>query len=168
MMVTKGIRCINCDYGTCANGVCTGGAFFRVDQPYTGAAWLFNWCVGCLLFVLRCKQLCTALVHARMLRHPAVDRPIGRLQQCVNAINSRVWLSVTSGCTCAPGCVLHRLDQDGSVVRQVAPSKPAGPYLITSYPDWWQLDAVNSWKEPKFGESRCVEGSLCGVCAAGS
>lgn len=43
MMVTKGINCINCDYGNCANGVCTGGAFFRVDQPYTGSAWLFNW-----------------------------------------------------------------------------------------------------------------------------
>lgn len=45
MMVTKGIRCINCDYGTCANGKCTGGAFFRVDQTYRGASWLFNWCV---------------------------------------------------------------------------------------------------------------------------
>jgi len=43
MMVTKGIRCINCDYGTCANGKCTGGAFFRVDQTYRSSSWLFNW-----------------------------------------------------------------------------------------------------------------------------
>lgn len=43
MMVTKGIRCINCDYGTCSGGNCTGGAFFRVDQTYRGAQWLFNW-----------------------------------------------------------------------------------------------------------------------------
>lgn len=45
MMVTRGIKCINCDYGTCANGVCTKGAFFVVDQKYTGSAWLFNWWV---------------------------------------------------------------------------------------------------------------------------
>ena len=25
-------------------------------------------------------------------------------------------------------------DQDGSVVRQIAPTKPAGSYLIASYP----------------------------------
>ena len=86
MMVTKGIRCINCDYGTCSGSTCTGGAFFRVDQTYRGASWLFNW-----------------------------------------------------------------LDQDGSVVRQVAPSKPAGPYLITAAPDWWKLDDANSWQEPRFG-----------------
>jgi hypothetical protein len=45
MMVTKGITCKNCDYGTCSNGTCTGGAFFRVDQTYRGAHWFFNWCV---------------------------------------------------------------------------------------------------------------------------
>lgn len=55
------------------------------------------------------------------------------------------WLHcVLSFCFC-------RLDLDGSVVRQVAPSKPPGPYLITSRPDWWKLDAVNSWQEPRFG-----------------
>jgi hypothetical protein len=37
------------------------------------------------------------------------------------------------------------------VVRHVAPSKPAGPYLITAAPDWWQLDDATSWKEPLFG-----------------
>ena len=36
------------------------------------------------------------------------------------------------------------------MVRYVAPSKPAGPYLITSYPDWWRLDDAASWKEPRF------------------
>lgn len=36
-------------------------------------------------------------------------------------------------------------------MRHVAPTKPAGPYLITAAPDWWQLDPVNSWKEPLFG-----------------
>jgi hypothetical protein len=46
----------------------------------------------------------------------------------------------------------HRLDQDGSVVRHVQPSKPPGPYLIGSYPDWWQLDTAGSWNEPKFGK----------------
>lgn len=43
------------------------------------------------------------------------------------------------------------MDADGSVVRHVAPSKPVGPYLITSYPDWWKLDDTNSWQEPRFG-----------------
>ena len=43
------------------------------------------------------------------------------------------------------------MDQDGSVVRHIAPTKPVGPYLITSYPDWWRLDDVSSWKEPLFG-----------------
>jgi hypothetical protein len=37
------------------------------------------------------------------------------------------------------------------VIRYVAPSKPPGPYLITSYPDWWVLDDATSWLEPRFG-----------------
>ena len=88
MQVTKGIRCINCDYGTCSstNNTCKGGAFFRVDLVDSGSSRMFNW-----------------------------------------------------------------LDSDGSVVRQVAPEKPAGPYLITSRPEWWQLDSNNSWLEPRFG-----------------
>jgi hypothetical protein len=36
------------------------------------------------------------------------------------------------------------------VVRHVQPAKPAGPYLIGSYPKWWQLNALSSWQEPKF------------------
>jgi hypothetical protein len=36
-------------------------------------------------------------------------------------------------------------------VRHVAPSKPAGPYLITGAPDWWKLSDSTSWKEPLFG-----------------
>jgi hypothetical protein len=43
MMVTKGITCNNCDMGTCSGSTCTGGAFFRVDETYRGASWLFNW-----------------------------------------------------------------------------------------------------------------------------
>lgn len=43
MMVTKGIACNNCDYGTCSGSTCTNGAFFRVDQTYRSASWLFNW-----------------------------------------------------------------------------------------------------------------------------
>eukprot|EP00775_Hariotina_reticulata_P009208 gene9208-9375_t len=92
MMVSKGIQCTNCDFGTCtatssANWWCDGSAFFRVDRAYTGASWTFNW-----------------------------------------------------------------LDQDGSVVRHVQPSKPAGPYIIGSYPSWWQLSTTDSWNEPKFGK----------------
>lgn len=87
MEVSKGIRCINCDYGTAfANNTAKGGAFFRVDLVDSGASRTFNW-----------------------------------------------------------------LDFDGSVVRQVAPNKPAGPYLITSRPDWWRLDNSQSWLEPRFG-----------------
>jgi hypothetical protein len=48
-------------------------------------------------------------------------------------------------------CAATRLDADGSVVRHVAPSKPAGPYLITAAPDWWKLSDTASWKEPLFG-----------------
>lgn len=70
MMVTKGIRFINCDIGTCANGVCTGGAIFRVDQPYTGSSWLFNWCeltthLPQLPVLYAEKQLCTMPAHAQ-------------------------------------------------------------------------------------------------------
>ena len=54
------------------------------------------------------------------------------------------------------------LDADGSVVRQVQPSKPAGPYLIGSYPDWWKLSDTDSWSEP-----RCV-GCVMGVVAWGT
>ncbi len=51
-------------------------------------------------------------------------------------------------------CVLWIVltDQDGSVVRQVAPDKRPGPYLISSHPDWWNLNRT-SWKEPKFGNA---------------
>lgn len=86
MMVTKDITCNNCDLGTCANGKCTGGAFFRVDQTYRSSSWFFTW-----------------------------------------------------------------LDQDGSVVRHVAPTKAAGPYLIASQPKWWQLNDTTSWQEGRFG-----------------
>jgi hypothetical protein len=27
---------------------------------------------------------------------------------------------------------------------------PAQPYLIGSQPDWWRLDDVSSWREPRF------------------
>jgi len=40
-------------------------------------------------------------------------------------------------------------DTDGSIVRHAQPSKPAGPYWINSYPDFWKLGA-SSWKEPLF------------------
>jgi len=40
-------------------------------------------------------------------------------------------------------------DMDGSIVRHAQPSKPAGPYWIGSYPDWWNL-GPDSWKEPMF------------------
>jgi hypothetical protein len=43
MMVTKGITCNNCDMGSCSGSTCTGGAFFRVDETYREACWLFNW-----------------------------------------------------------------------------------------------------------------------------
>lgn len=43
MMATKGITCNNCDFGTCANGKCTGGAFFIVDKVYSGSSRMFNW-----------------------------------------------------------------------------------------------------------------------------
>lgn len=56
-----------------------------------------------------------------------------------------------SHCVFLRSLLCSRLDQDGSVVRHVAPSKPAGPYLITAAPDWWQLDDATSWKEPRFG-----------------
>ena len=38
-------------------------------------------------------------------------------------------------------------DVDGSIVRQVRPDKPAGPYLIGSFPDWWRLDNAECWWE---------------------
>ncbi|KIY94802.1 hypothetical protein MNEG_13159 [Monoraphidium neglectum] len=37
-------------------------------------------------------------------------------------------------------------DNDGSVVRSVDPSRPAGRYLIGSWVDWWNVDA-NCWRE---------------------
>ncbi|WIA35607.1 hypothetical protein OEZ86_004028 [Tetradesmus obliquus] len=43
------------------------------------------------------------------------------------------------------------LDADGSMVRAAQPSKPPGPYLIASQPDWWRLDEAASWREPRFG-----------------
>eukprot|EP00775_Hariotina_reticulata_P007671 gene7671-7873_t len=40
-------------------------------------------------------------------------------------------------------------DMDGSVVRAARPDKPAGPYLIGSYPKWWSL-GPDSWQEVAF------------------
>jgi len=41
-------------------------------------------------------------------------------------------------------------DNDGSVVRLVNPSKPAGRYLIGSYIPWWNLDDT-CWLEVSWG-----------------
>jgi hypothetical protein len=41
------------------------------------------------------------------------------------------------------------LDTDGSIVRTARPDKPAGTYLIASYPSWWNL-GPDSWQEPSF------------------
>ena len=54
MMVVKGIKGVNIHYGdgTCWQGVCpegTGNAFFRVEKPATGSAWMFSWLGGCWL-----------------------------------------------------------------------------------------------------------------------
>lgn len=44
-------------------------------------------------------------------------------------------------------------DADGSLIRHVAPAKTQGPYLVTSQPDWWNLDPSASWQEPRFGNA---------------
>ena len=51
-------------------------------------------------------------------------------------------LSVLSG--------VYLADLDGSFIRHLQPTRAAGPYLISSYPDWWRLDNVASWREPRF------------------
>ena len=37
------------------------------------------------------------------------------------------------------------------MVQHVQPEKPPGRYLIGSQPDWWRLDDVASWREPRWG-----------------
>jgi hypothetical protein len=43
-------------------------------------------------------------------------------------------------------CIITCTDNDGSLVRLVNPTKPAGRYLIGSYVDWWNWDA-GCWLE---------------------
>lgn len=47
MMVTRGIRCRNCDLGGCtgsgASRTCNPGALFRLDSTARGGSWYFNW-----------------------------------------------------------------------------------------------------------------------------
>ena len=52
MMVSKGVRCINCDLGSCPAGSvdgrqCSGGAFFRVDRTNMGSVYYFTWLGEC-------------------------------------------------------------------------------------------------------------------------
>ena len=51
MEVTKGIKVVDTDLGTCtgtgAATVCWGTAFFNASRSYTGSAWMFNWLGGC-------------------------------------------------------------------------------------------------------------------------
>jgi hypothetical protein len=56
-------------------------------------------------------------------------------------------LAAAAAAAAAAAC---RLDLDGSVVRHVQPAMPAQPYLIGSQPDWWRLDDISSWREPRF------------------
>lgn len=67
---------------------------------------------------------------------------------CTNTAFFRVDVKYTGS-----SWLFNWLDQDGSVVRYVQPSKPVGAYLIGSQPDWWKLDDVQSWKEPRFGNA---------------
>jgi hypothetical protein len=59
-------------------------------------------------------------------------------------------------------------DNDGSVVRTANPAIPAGRYLITSYPDWWNVDPA-CWREvglPRpLGAADCI---LPGRCISGT
>jgi hypothetical protein len=58
-------------------------------------------------------------------------------------------------------------DNDGSVVRAANPAIPAGRYLITSYPNWWNVDPA-CWREvglPRpLGAADCI---LPGRCISG-
>jgi hypothetical protein len=52
--------------------------------------------------------------------------------------------------TCWFSHIVSAPDLDGSVIRHLQPTRPAGPYLISSYPDWWRLDNAASYREPRF------------------
>ena len=58
-------------------------------------------------------------------------------------------------------------DADGSIVRQVRPDKPAGPYLIGSFPDWWRLHDTDCWWEVSASGATKLLGALAACQAFG-